>query len=970
MAEEVFDALQHVGLQPWSVQIVSDLGLSCLADLAIIEEPDVTSLGLKPVQKRKLWRLCVEQQEFQRDLAVCGHLAPVSPATPEQRPMSDQLSVPSPATPEAGQQAGIAGGDTASPEQSPQSSAIQGHAEPDAQGVSPRTRRRFAFQGRPQESHFSTTDGLTAGAQNPSNLHKAIRLWEQKENLDVGRCEKPWKLKTGAWATSARCLSHDPCRAGSGKRFRIDGQWREQSYILNVLSSGECHGGLTVSRKRKQCEGKAPLTRQDRQLILKTQRELRADGNGDRPTPSDVAAKLGSTVLERLPASSLRAVLRGTRKPGMRVRMRPRKKRRTRGPVSWTGDLERLFAARQDPDRTGVCCTFRELGPEVTSFVLIAPPFFRELEKLRDAGVVSDSQGLVGSADVTFEVEWQQYRFHMFYFHIYRNIDERWRKTSWSAALLCHPRELNANYDQLLGEVDKELERRKLPRLVQVHTDYFKGLAPTLENNGRRVVQDIWHLVRRLRANQRTGSGGPKLQQRPIGVPIAYVKATGTVPSKTMVHVFWTIIDKRARSVWRAVTWAKYFQKEYMREKVLSVVDSATYGTERLLTARWHSGVASGHIPGHGSDNPTPESGHSHFKDRVASARNLTEVVVAYEEAVTLHTSPVHGEERGFTRLAAAEDMATSPNRPDAWMKGAGLVCKTPWMKSACYLPGIKCCLLAFQKSKNSALPTIARIVLNEQVFMVMRVGNPRPIRAGQAQNMVKQLRTRHVGRLEKLWRKAGIVRKDSSSSGSSSGDSSPSTTSSSSSSSGSDAKRIRLKALRRQWGDHCVTWRAKGIVRASCWYFAKRGHCVHAYCYRQLELQESYVGVPVAHADIAALADRNRQAEPAQIDRSVQQFGRHRPRYLLGNKAPSVPDRVRTVMEAMAAESTIPVTTLRQRNACSHIRTEATVPDHLRDAYDHGYIHPGIATPAGYVWTLPPRPAGYRRTYVLQAAR
>ena len=126
---------------------------------------------------------------------------------------------------------------------------------------------------------------------------------------------------------------------------------------------------------------------------------------------------------------------------------------------------------------------------------------FRELGKLRDAGVVSDSQGLVGSTDVTFEVEWQQYRFHMFYFHIHRNLAEHWRKKSWSAAPLCHPREHNAGYHQLPDEVDKELERRKLPRLVQVHTDYFKGLAPALENNRRRVVQDIWHLVRRLRAN-------------------------------------------------------------------------------------------------------------------------------------------------------------------------------------------------------------------------------------------------------------------------------------------------------------------------------------------------------------------------------------------------------------------------------------------------------------------------------------
>ena len=126
---------------------------------------------------------------------------------------------------------------------------------------------------------------------------------------------------------------------------------------------------------------------------------------------------------------------------------------------------------------------------------------------------------------------------------------------------------------------------------------------------------------------------------------------------------------------------------------------------------------------------------------------------------------------------------------------------------------------------------------------------------------------------------------------------------------------------------------------------------------------------MPVANADVAAAADRDRQAEPALVDRSAHHSGRRRQRYLLGNKAQSVPEGVRTVMEALATEGAIPITTLRQRNACLRSRTEAIVPDHLRDALTHGYIRPSLPPPAGYVWAFQPRPATGRRTYVLLAA-
>lgn len=372
MADEVIAALQDFDLQTWSEQIVSVLGVSCLSDFAFLLEQDLSSLDLKPVQKRKLWKLC----ELQQQLAACGHLAPVTP----QALASALASPPAVAAPET-------------PPGEPQAVPVAGAA--DVQIVSCRKRRKFEFQPVQPDSRFSTDDGLSADAQNGSKaLLQAVRLWKQKTDIDIGRCRNPWKLKAGKCSTSAICIGHTDCRVGNGKRFRFVGQWQGESYILNASSCGTCSGELTAARKRKRGDSKLPLTRKDRQLILKAHQDLMATGNGDRPRPADVAAKLGRDVLERLPPSSLRAVLRGVRKPGTRGRMRLRKTRKMRGPVSWTGELERFFAARQDPNGDGVCCVFRELGPVVTSFVLLAPPFFRELEKLRDAAVISDSQGL------------------------------------------------------------------------------------------------------------------------------------------------------------------------------------------------------------------------------------------------------------------------------------------------------------------------------------------------------------------------------------------------------------------------------------------------------------------------------------------------------------------------------------------------------------------------------------------------
>lgn len=163
-----------------------------------------------------------------------------------------------------------------------------------------------------------------------------------------------------------------------------------------------------------------------------------------------------------------------------------------------------------------------------------------------------------------------------------------------------------------------------------------------------------------------------RLSRRPIGVPIQFVRATATLPTLTMFHVFWNITDRRARGAWRSPTWATYFRREYLYEQRLVPPASEQYGIETLLRGRWHYGLGSGCVQGHGASQQAPEAGHAHFKGAVEGARNILEVLRKHEEAVSLWTSPTHGEEKGFSRLAATGDIAITPTRPDAWMLGRG----------------------------------------------------------------------------------------------------------------------------------------------------------------------------------------------------------------------------------------------------------------------------------------------------------
>ena len=124
-------------------------------------------------------------------------------------------------------------------------------------------------------------------------------------------------------------------------------------------------------------------------------------------------------------------------------------------------------------------------------------------------------------------------------FLICRRLQNRWRYTTWPAALSCAPRERGVEYDRAFEELAAELRKRELPDPSQVHLDWF--------HSSKTAARRVWpailcrrgneHLRRNLLRNQARGTRKPK---RPGGAQ-AHAKANAKpgqidfVPGKQFV---------------------------------------------------------------------------------------------------------------------------------------------------------------------------------------------------------------------------------------------------------------------------------------------------------------------------------------------------------------------------------------------------------------------------------------------------
>ena len=245
-------------------------------------------------------------------------------------------------------------------------------------------------------------------------------------------------------------------------------------------------------------------------------------------------------------------------------------------------------------------------------------------------------------------------------FLICRRLQNRWRYTTWPAALSCAPRERGVEYDRAFEELAAELRKRELPDPSQVHLDWF--------HSSKTAARRVWpailcrrgneHLRRNLLRNQARGTRKPK---RPGGAQ-AHAKANAKArpdrfrareavrrqqkraphlttrsiwaflniharlvfcPSATYFHVCLSAVISRIREVWGDSNWADYFLKEYCAQKSCN---PAIYGVSTMWAADWYSGpsAAPEWQPMPPSSQQAPEQFNSKFKRDLRSQGPLT----------------------------------------------------------------------------------------------------------------------------------------------------------------------------------------------------------------------------------------------------------------------------------------------------------------------------------------------------------
>eukprot|EP00959_Pyramimonas_sp_CCMP1952_P474613 9503766-Pyramimonas_sp.AAC.4 len=264
---------------------------------------------------------------------------------------------------------------------------------------------------------------------------------------------------------------------------------------------------------------------------------------------------------------------RRRRQPMPRQPMLKRGRRRRRGATRPPRPRSSLTGA---PTPTGsVAFTSYEVGNVMTSFSFLLNPFFVELQRSA-AGAFDGENGLAGSADCTWKVQWQGYVVGALYLHLYRCIKGGWRNTPLPVCICVRPREGASVCKKTIQAVRSELHRRRLPRLRQLGLDHFSGLEQVFLGGGKcaqggKVSHGIGHLCKNLRKNQtaRRWRRRPRLDRRDINAACVYVHESSALPTRAQFSLLWREQEKRIVHVWMAPRWVSYFKRVYLRSHAL-----------------------------------------------------------------------------------------------------------------------------------------------------------------------------------------------------------------------------------------------------------------------------------------------------------------------------------------------------------------------------------------------------------------
>jgi hypothetical protein len=213
----------------------------------------------------------------------------------------------------------------------------------------------------------------------------------------------------------------------------------------------------------------------DKELVESAIAELQ--DAGVHPAPFKVHRLMANKHDKWLGPDSIRGIVRRARTAAAPIKLRGNRRRgksvyRPQLPIA---EFEEYVAANSNITSGSVCFLGPSIGTVITSFILLLPPFFDALAAINDIRPLGAQ--LVGFADTTFNCEWNGYVFAAIGVTMWRMILGRWRRTPWPLAYVCSPREDRPTYKGGFEEVQAELGRRRLPRILQMHLDYFAGVG-------------------------------------------------------------------------------------------------------------------------------------------------------------------------------------------------------------------------------------------------------------------------------------------------------------------------------------------------------------------------------------------------------------------------------------------------------------------------------------------------------------
>lgn len=294
-------------------------------------------------------------------------------------------------------------------------------------------------------------------------------------------------------------------------------------------------------------------------------------------------------------------------------------------------------------------------------------------------------------------------------------------------------------------------------------------------------------------------------------------------------------IQSRVLEVWQERRWWTYLVAQYLQKVP---VDAAKYGAAEFWRADWHCGVGrdASWVPVPPSSQQPAESINSKLKRDVRGGRKRlgrhTEVLDALARACKAWTQPVHPDDvqRGKCVSLMGMEGSVSTDRPLSpcpWMLAEGKKLRPPLSSRIWNYPSIPRLLHLMEASKGTARCCYEDFSRGDHRYLCLRQAKAGPVPPGTGLKLLRQLKAVNVDSLTEAWLEENIFTREE----------------------GMEAYRFNKETFNSLWMEYCLTWRANppcdgscdtAITRCTCWMFAWRGSCTHAYAL------EEYLGVRI----------------------------------------------------------------------------------------------------------------------------